>query len=99
VKAELLLELLRSWEEHTGPSSELVRALGMKRTQLARLIAEARRAAASTNAVDPAFLELPAQGQSEPVPVGSCIELAWGADKVIRFPSVDTLMDFLKKAS
>jgi hypothetical protein len=99
VKSELLLELLRMWEVHAGPSALLARTLGMKGKQLARLITEARKLATSTDAIDPSFHQLPSQGEGETPAVGSGIELSWGSDQVIRFPSVDVLVDFLKKAS
>jgi hypothetical protein len=99
VSSELLLEFLRMWEEHTGPSSELASKLGMRTKQMGFLVREARKIAKSNEIVDPAFHALQIQGPMENAPVGSGIELAWGSDKVIRFPTVDTLVDFLKRAS
>ena len=98
VKSDILIELLRSWESHSGSSAEFAKKLGMKRRQLGRLVQEARKIATTTEAIDPAFHELPTQdppGQS----AGAGIEMIWGSDKIIRFPTVDTLMDFLKKAA
>lgn len=97
VNGDLLMELLRMWEAHTGPSVEMAKKLGMKSKQLGRLIQGARKIAATTEAIDPAFQELPTQASAEERKFG--IELAWGSDKVIRFPTVETLMDFLKRAS
>jgi len=99
IKGELLVELLRMWEGHAGPSTDMAKQLGMKRQQLARLIREARRIASATDAADPAFQALQIHAPTEGVPANSAIELTWGSDKVIRFPTVDTLMDFLRKAS
>lgn len=100
IKGELLVELLRMWEVNTGPSTEIARQLGMKRQQLARLIREARRIASMTDAVDPAFQELQIQKPAEEsVSQSARIEVSWGTNQVIRFPTVETLIDFLKKAS
>jgi len=99
IKGELLVELLRIWESHVGPSTEIAKQLGMKRQQLARLIKEARRVAATTDAVDPAFEALQIQQATEGAVASIGIEVNWGPDKIIRFPTVDTLMDFLRKAS
>lgn len=97
VKGELLIEFLRMWESHTGPATELARNLGMTRPQLSTLVREARKLVKTSDAIDPAFQALQIQGPSE-VPPSKGIELTLDAG-VIRFPTVDTLMDFLKKAS
>jgi hypothetical protein len=99
VSAELLLEFLRMWEENTGTSSDLATSLGMRTKQMGFLVREARKIAKNSEMVDPAFRALQIQGSTGDAPVGSGIELAWGNDKVIRFPTVDTLIDFLKRAS
>lgn len=97
VNSDLLLELLRMWESHSGSSADFARKLGMKNKQLARLVQEARKIATTTEAIDPAFHELPTQGPIQGTVSG--IEMIWGSDKIIRFPTVETLMDFLKKAA
>lgn len=97
VKGDLLMELLRMWEAHTGPSIEVAKKLGMKGKQLGRLVQAARKLATTTEAVDPTFHELQTQ---EPVELAqSGIEMTWGSDKIIRFPTIETLMDFLKRAA
>jgi hypothetical protein len=99
VNSDLLVELLRMWELHTGPSAEFARQLGIKSKQLGRLIQQARKIATTTEVVDPAFHALQIQVPEGDGPISSGIEVTWGPGKVIRFPTVDTLMDFLKKAS
>jgi len=98
VKGELLVELLRAWEAHKGPSADFAKKLGMRGKQLGRLVQAARKVATTTDAVDPAFHALDIQQPIE-ASHSTGIEMSWGGDKVIRFPTVDTLMDFLKKAS
>jgi hypothetical protein len=99
IKSELLVELLRAWEQHTGPSTELAKQLGMKPNQLNRQIREARKAAARSDAIDPVFEELQMSGASEGGSVGTVIEMIWGGDKVVKFPNVDCLVEFLRKAA
>ena len=99
IKSELLVELLRMWEGHKGPSTILAKQLGMTAGQLARQIREARKAAVHEDAIDPAFQALDMQAQSESPSTGSDITLSWGGDKVVKFPSVDLLVDFLRKAA
>lgn len=97
VNGELLMELLRMWEAHTGPSVEIARKLGMKSKQLGRLVQAARKLAATTEAIDPTFHELQTQDSVETDQSG--IEMTWGSDKVIRFPTIETLVDFLKRSA
>ncbi len=99
IKGELLVELLRVWEEHTGPSTELAKHLGMKPNQLTRQIREARKAAARSEAIDSTFQEIQIPGSSVGGPVGTGIEMSWGGDKVVKFPNVDCLVEFLRKAA
>jgi hypothetical protein len=99
VKGDLLIELLRAWEGHTGPSSEFAKQLGMKRGQLGRLVQAARKIAATTAIADATFHELQHLELNGLVKTGTGIEMVWGSDKIIRFPTVDSLVDFLKRAS
>jgi hypothetical protein len=99
IKSELLVELLRAWEEHKGPSTVLARQFGMTRGQLARQIREARKAAVRVDSIDPAFEALEVQTSAESLPTRTEITLCWGEDKVVKFPSVDLLVDFLRKAA
>jgi hypothetical protein len=99
IKSDLLIELLRVWEEHTGPATHLARQLGMKSNQLARQIREARKAAAMSDVIDPAFQALQIPESLDGSSVGSVIEMSWGGDKVVKFPNVDCLVEFLRKAS
>ena len=99
VNGALLLELLRMWESWTGESNELAKKLGIRSKQMGFLVREGRKIATSTESIDPSFHEVRIPGVSEQAPPCSGIEVVWDANKVIRFPSVDTLMDFIKKAS
>jgi hypothetical protein len=99
IKSELLVELLRVWEEHTGSSTELARQLGMKPNQLARQIREARKAAVRSDAIDPAFQALQISESLEGGSTGTVIEMSWGGDKIVKFPNVDCLVEFLRKAA
>jgi hypothetical protein len=98
IKSELLVEILRVWEEHKGPSTVIAKQLGMKRGQLARQIREARKAAVREDAIDPAFQALEMQSPGEGATRAE-ITMSWGGDKVVKFPSVDLLVDFLRKVA
>ena len=93
-----IYEVLRIWEGHRGPSTALAKQLGMTACQLARQIREARKAAVREDAIDPAFQALEMQSPTD-APTGVEITMSWGGDKVVKFPSVDLLVDFLRKVA
>jgi hypothetical protein len=99
IRNELLVELLRVWEEHKGPSAALARQLGMTRGQLGRQIREARKAAVISDSVDPAFQALQVPSLAEDGTKEGSISMSWGGDKVVKFPNVDLLIEFLRKAA
>lgn len=106
VSAEVLFEVLRSWENWTGPSKEFYQSLGLAKAQWARVLGTAKKlhregafGALEFNEVKVGEL-LP--GIVGPVSTsGPCtaIELNWEGGKVIRFPQVEQLLDFLKKTA
>lgn len=99
VHGDLLIELLRMWESWTGAPSEFAKKLGMRSKQLGSLVREGRKIATSTENIEGVFHPLEIPGVSEPTAPCHGIEVVWDGGKIIRFPTVDTLMDFIKKAS
>lgn len=99
IKSELLIELLRVWEEYKGPSTTFAKQLGMTQRQLGRQIREARKAAVISDAVDPAFQALQVPSLAEDATKEGGISMSWGGDKVVKFPNVDLLIEFLRKAA
>lgn len=102
---ELLLELRQAWEHYTGPIDGFRRELGMKVGTLRNLLVESKKlnhVLASAEAVgmtEGSEQVAPppsdnAQATSKP------LELVYdGGSKVIRFPDIGTLIEFLKRAS
>ena len=101
---ELLLELRHTWEHYTGSSDQFRSELGVKTGTLRNLLLESKKlnhVIASAGAVG-----LMAEGSEEQTmsgqvnPGGQPLELLLdrGAT-VIRFPSVDVLVDFLRKSA
>ena len=103
--AELLLELRQAWEHHTGPTEEFRRELGMKVGTLRNLLVESKKlnhVLASAEAVG--LTEGERQTDSvtaEQTPsLGKPLELVYdGGSKVIRFPDIGSLIEFLKRTS
>lgn len=100
VPAELLLELRQAWESYTGEPEEFRRALGMKVGTLRKLLVESKKlnhVLASAEAVGLTGSDVQI---AEAVASLGHLELVYdGANKVIRFPSVDVLVDFLRKTA
>lgn len=106
VSAEVLWELRQAWENFTGPIDEFRTQVGVQTGTLRNLLASAKKLnhamASSQNVGLHGEVEQVAGGSgggSIPAQPGA-LELVYDrGETVIRFPSVDTLIDFLKKAA
>lgn len=108
VSHEVLHELLRAWENSNGSSREFYQSLGLNRKQWSRVFGTAKKlhregafGALEFNEVKVGELLPGIAGAGVgggPVPCSS-IELNWEGGKVIRFPQVEQLLDFLKKSA
>ncbi len=101
VSNEVIMELLRAWENWPGKASDLYRELGLSKMQLVTMIQKGKLLVKSGVVQESEFKEVLVAG-AEAVGLGRpCvgIELVWGEGKVIRFPSVEPLLDFLKKVA
>ena len=102
VSNDVVMEVLRAWENWPGAVSELYRELGLSKMQMVTMIQKAKRLVKSGAVVESEFREVSMTGGAMSVNVsGPCtaIELSWSEGKVIRFPQVEQLIDFLKKAA
>ena len=104
VSDELLFELVTAWEGWTGTGAEFYRAIGFTGRQMAKLIGKAKKLKREGHFGNANFKEIVIDGLQEvevaarPSSSGLLIELDRGAGVVIRFPYVEQLVDFLKKA-
>lgn len=99
---DLLCEVLLAWEQWTGPASGFYSALGADYRKMASLISRAKKLKREGRFPEESFKdnkieESPSNLLS--LPVGPCqgVELLWDNGKLIRFPYVDNLIEFLKK--
>ena len=104
VNNDVVLEVLRAWENWPGTAADLYRELGLSKMQLVTMIQKAKRLVKSGAVTESEFEEisataLPGIVAGEPVTSHCSIELAWDQGKVIRFAQVEQLIDFLKKAA
>lgn len=111
VAPELLLELRQTWEHFTGTVEEFRSELGVKAGTLRNLLVESKKlnhviasagavglvsAEGGVNGGTPDESQLMQSGQS----ADNALELVFDhGTKVIRFPNVDSLVDFLRKSA
>lgn len=101
VPDELLVDILLAWEQWTGPASGFYSALGADHRKMAGLIGRAKKLKREGFFPEEAFKEIKLEGSvSGAVTATPCqgIEIVWDNGKLIRFPQVELLIDFLKKA-
>lgn len=93
---EVVMDVLRTWEQWQGSSADLYRELGISRTQLATMIQKAKRLVKKGVMGGGDFKEIKLSGM--PSQAGEKIELSWDSGRTIRFATVDQLIEFLGKA-
>ena len=99
---DLLCEILLAWEQWTGPSCGFYSALGADFRKMASLIGRAKKLKREGHFPEESFKEIKVQDNSSVAMAnGPCsgIEIMWDNGKLIRFPHVDNLIDFLKKVA
>jgi hypothetical protein len=103
VSDDLLLEILNAWEHWTGAASGFYTALGISSKGIASIIKKAKRLKREGfPSGDFKEIKVDGSGGAAGIPSsGPClgIELGLTDGKVIRFPQVDQLLEFLKKAA
>jgi hypothetical protein len=103
VPDEIAMEILQSWEQWTGSSSGFYSALGADYRKMASILGKAKKLKREGGMVAPSeFTELTPEGlgiASPMTPSGGGIELSIDGASVIRFPRVDDLIEFLRKAA
>ena len=106
VSDELLYEILMSWEEWTGTAKDFYKSIGFTHRQMAKLIGKAKKLKREGHfGSSESFKEVHIEGYQEVknqdgIYLSSpMIELDNGKGHLIRFPSVDLLIQYLKQAS
>lgn len=101
---DLLCEILSAWEQWTGPASGFYAALGADFRKMASLIGRAKKLKREGRFPEESFKEIKVEESPSnlaSLASGPChgVEILWDNGKLIRFPHVDNLIDFLKKVS
>lgn len=100
VSDEVLMEVLRAWEQWPGKASDMAKELGLTMRQMMVLVEKAKKRLRDGAIAMEDFKEIKIEA---PVSLSSglngSIELAWDQGRVIRFSLVEQLIDFLKKVA
>ena len=102
VSDEVVLEVLRAWENWPGSAADLYRELGLSKMQLVILIKKAKNLVKKGVVAESEFKEIALDLQSaqgQPTFGNKVIELASDGGKLLRFYEVEQLIDFLKKVA
>lgn len=101
VPDDLALEILSHWEGWSGPMKGFYAALDVSKEKMARILGRAKKLKREGRAPVSEFAEVTSQVLGVPLASGVMpgIELVWDQGKVIRFPEVESLIDFLKKVA
>lgn len=103
VNDDLLIDILLAWESWTGTAKDFYTGLGISKMQLGGLMGKAKKLRREGFPTD-GFKEI----KVEEIPSnlvsltsGPCqgVEILWEGGKLIRFPQVEQLIDFLKKVA
>lgn len=97
----LLMEILAAWEQWTGAASGFYGAIGVSQKGISSIIGKAKKLRREGHFPVEDFKEIKLEGSEGPTGTGPCvgIELGLTDGKIIRFPQVDQLIEFLKKAA
>ena len=101
VSDDVLVDVIRVWEQWNGKSTDLGRELGIDKYQLVFLIKKAKQLKREGIFPVDSFKEIKLEAPGSMPIVGSpCgIEISWDNGKLIRFSQVEQLVDFLKKVA
>ncbi len=102
VSDDILVEVLQSWEQWPGTSSDMAKDLGLTMRQLVILVEKAKKLIRDGGYALSDFKEIKIETESGRIlETGPCsgVEIIWNNGKIIRFSQVDLLVDFLKKAA
>ena len=95
----LLMEILLAWEQWKGPSKEFYKEIGVSQTGMASIIGRAKKLRREGHFPAEEFKEIKVESAAMGGSPCSGIELSWTEGRIIRFPQVDQLLEFLKKAA
>jgi len=100
VSDDVLYELLQAWENWTGSAKSFYSELGVSQRKMAKLIGRAKKLKREGHFPQEEFKEIDIEQNNVinfPSMTGN-VEVIWD-NKVIKFSSVDILLEFLQKVA
>jgi len=97
VSDELIMDILKTWEQWTGSAKSFYQSLGLKKQQLSIMIKKGKHL--SKNCKDKIGPFIPVKVSSPDDAPKAPIILMWDKKRSIRFYQVKHLVEFLKEAA
>jgi hypothetical protein len=101
---DILIEVLQTWEQWPGTSTDMAKELGVTMRQLVILVEKAKKVIRDGGYPMSDFKEV--KVENSPSNIASLhgvpcmgVEIMWDNGKLIRFQQVEQLIDFLKKVA
>jgi hypothetical protein len=101
---DILIEVLQTWEQWSGTSTDMAKELGVTMRQLVILVEKAKKVIRDGGYPMSDFKEVKVENSPSNIVSlhgGPCmgVEIMWDNGKLIRFQQVEQLIDFLKKVA
>ena len=96
VEDEVVLDVLRAWENWQGTTAELYRELGLTKRQLVIMIKTAKTLVKKGATSGGAFKEIAVVKADGSNTAGYAVEITWEHGRLVRFKEVSQLVEFLK---
>jgi hypothetical protein len=96
VEDEVVMDVLRTWEQWQGSSADLYRELGLSKMQLVTMIQKGKRLVKKGVVSGSDFKEIKISGVASETSSDK-IELSWEGGRTIRFSTVSQLLEFLDR--
>jgi len=98
VDDEVVLDVLRAWENWQGSTAELYRELGLSKMQLVTMIQKAKKLVKNGAVSGGSFKEISVVAAIGGGTGDYAIEVSWEGGRLIRFKEVRQLVEFLNLA-
>lgn len=101
ISDDVIIDVLKSWESWEGSTKKFSSEIGISSAQLGVIIKKGKKLIKNGVVSDSEFKQIAVQSPSESgeMECKGGIVLKWEKGKVIRFPQVDQLVEFLKKVA
>lgn len=98
VDDEVVLDVLRAWENWQGSAADLYRELGLSKMQLVTMIQKAKKLVKKGAVSGGEFKEISISAPAVGAGTGYTIEVSLEQGRLVRFKEVRQLIEFLKLA-